>query len=84
MGRGAVEWTPPPALDTGQARVNDYHHPERMLRGIADDDQDVKDPPDVGGRSAPTPEDEASDTESPNSSRPDDPPGAGPPLNAAG
>jgi hypothetical protein len=25
-----VEWIPPPHLDTGQARVNDYHHPERL------------------------------------------------------
>jgi hypothetical protein len=28
---GIVEWIPPPHLDTGQARTNDYHHPERML-----------------------------------------------------
>jgi hypothetical protein len=41
MGRGAVEWAPPPALDTGRARVNDYHHPERMLRGIADEDDEA-------------------------------------------
>ena len=25
--RGDVEWTPPPHLDTGQARVNHYRHP---------------------------------------------------------
>ncbi len=25
-----VEWIPPPHLDTGQARVNDYHRPERL------------------------------------------------------
>lgn len=25
-----VEWIPPPALDTGQVRVNDYHRPERL------------------------------------------------------
>ena len=30
--RGEVEWTPPPQLDTGQARVNYYHRPERLLR----------------------------------------------------
>ncbi|MCV7282748.1 HNH endonuclease, partial [Mycolicibacterium flavescens] len=29
------EWRPPPQLDTGQARVNNYHHPERYL--IPDD-----------------------------------------------
>ena len=27
-----VEWTPPPPLDTGQARINNYHRPERLLR----------------------------------------------------
>ena len=31
-----VEWIPPEHLDTGQARVNDYHRPER-LRRIEDD-----------------------------------------------
>ncbi|TQR83749.1 DUF222 domain-containing protein, partial [Mycobacterium hodleri] len=29
-GDNDVEWIPPPALDTGQARVNDYHRPERL------------------------------------------------------
>ncbi|MGZ6780729.1 MAG: HNH endonuclease signature motif containing protein, partial [Mycobacterium sp.] len=28
---GRTEWIPPPSLDTGQARVNNYHHPERYL-----------------------------------------------------
>ena len=28
---GTVEWIPPPQLDTGQGRVNYYHHPERLL-----------------------------------------------------
>ena len=28
---GRVEWIPPPQLDSGQARVNDYHHPENYL-----------------------------------------------------
>ena len=27
-----VEWIPPEHLDTGQARVNDYHRPERLHR----------------------------------------------------
>ena len=31
-----VEWIPPPHLDTGQARVNYYHTPERLL--TPDDD----------------------------------------------
>jgi Domain of unknown function (DUF222) len=35
---GRTEWIPPPHLDTGQARVNDYHHPENYL--IAGDDSD--------------------------------------------
>ncbi|WP_006247080.1 HNH endonuclease signature motif containing protein [Mycolicibacterium tusciae] len=44
-----VEWIPPPQLDTGQARVNDYHRPER-LRPPADDeppagDASAKEPP---------------------------------------
>ena len=29
--RCEVEWSPPPALDTGQARINYYHRPERLL-----------------------------------------------------
>ncbi|KUI21180.1 hypothetical protein AU192_12135 [Mycobacterium lehmannii] len=29
--RGEVEWLPPPGLDTGQARLNYYHRPERLL-----------------------------------------------------
>ncbi|WP_163897039.1 HNH endonuclease signature motif containing protein [Mycolicibacterium pulveris] len=29
---GEVEWLPPPNLDTGQARSNYYHRPERLLR----------------------------------------------------
>jgi hypothetical protein len=28
---GYTEWIPPPHLDTGQTRVNNYHHPERYL-----------------------------------------------------
>ncbi len=35
---GRTEWIPPPHLDTGQARVNNYHHPERYL--LPDDAQD--------------------------------------------
>ncbi|WP_156425200.1 HNH endonuclease signature motif containing protein, partial [Mycobacterium sp. GA-1285] len=30
--RCEVEWLPPPELDTGQARLNYYHRPERLLR----------------------------------------------------
>jgi hypothetical protein len=35
---GSTEWIPPPHLDTGQARVNNYHHPERYLVREEDDD----------------------------------------------
>ncbi|OBK76707.1 HNH endonuclease signature motif containing protein [Mycobacterium sp. 1274761.0] len=28
---GRTEWLPPPNLDTGQTRVNNYHHPRRYL-----------------------------------------------------
>ena len=37
---GQVEWTPPPHLDTGQTRINTYHHPERLLRPPDDPDED--------------------------------------------
>jgi hypothetical protein len=39
-----VEWIPPPHLDTGQARVNDYHRPERLHRPLDDQDWDRQDP----------------------------------------
>jgi hypothetical protein len=39
---GRIEWIPPPHLDSGQARVNRYHHPEEFL--VEDDDED-DDPP---------------------------------------
>jgi hypothetical protein len=35
--RGHTEWLPPPDLDTGQRRVNGYHHPERHLLPEDDD-----------------------------------------------
>jgi hypothetical protein len=34
---GRTEWIPPPHLDTGQSRVNNYHHPEKYLRPQDDD-----------------------------------------------
>jgi hypothetical protein len=36
-GDNDVEWIPPPHLDTGQARVNDYHRPERLHRPLNDE-----------------------------------------------
>jgi hypothetical protein len=41
---GRTEWIPPPHLDTGQARVNDYHHPEKYLKRQEDDEDDEDDP----------------------------------------
>jgi hypothetical protein len=35
---GRVEWIPPPQLDNGQARVNDYHFPENYL--VSDDENE--------------------------------------------
>jgi len=35
---GRTEWIPPPQLDTGQTRVNDFHHPEKYL--VDPDDED--------------------------------------------
>ncbi|MGH3678167.1 MAG: HNH endonuclease signature motif containing protein [Mycobacterium sp.] len=37
---GRTEWIPPPNLDTGQARVNNYHHPERYLIPDETDEDD--------------------------------------------
>ena len=42
---GRTEWIPPPELDTGQTRINDYHHPERML--IRDDEDEHDEPDDI-------------------------------------
>ena len=39
---GVAHWTPPSALDTGQTRTNDYHHPERILK--PPDDQPERPP----------------------------------------
>ncbi|HKH52916.1 MAG TPA: DUF222 domain-containing protein, partial [Mycobacterium sp.] len=39
-----VEWIPPSDLDTGQARVNDYHRPERLHRPLDDEDRDRRAP----------------------------------------
>ncbi|WP_422749439.1 HNH endonuclease signature motif containing protein [Mycobacterium sp. WMMD1722] len=34
---GRTEWLPPPKLDTGQTRVNNYFHPQRYLYREDDD-----------------------------------------------
>ncbi|MCK0172772.1 HNH endonuclease signature motif containing protein [Mycolicibacterium sp. F2034L] len=51
-----VEWTPPTGLDTGQARVNYYHRPERLLR--TEGEPEHPDEPGEPGGPAP-PEDQA-------------------------
>ncbi|MGB9303309.1 MAG: hypothetical protein WCB92_06425, partial [Mycobacterium sp.] len=38
--RGDTEWIPPPHLDHGQPRINTFHHPEKLLRGEDDDEDD--------------------------------------------
>ena len=35
---GRTEWLPPPHLDTGQPRINNYHHPENLLLPPEPDD----------------------------------------------
>ena len=35
---GRTEWIPPPDLDTGQPRVNKYHHPQEFLAEHDEDD----------------------------------------------
>lgn len=47
--RCEVEWLPPPELDTGHARLNYYHRPERLLRP---DDTLVEDTEPDGAASA--------------------------------
>lgn len=32
LANGRTQWIPPPHLEHGQAKTNDYHHPERFLR----------------------------------------------------
>jgi hypothetical protein len=36
---GHTEWIPPRPLDTGQNRINHYHHPQRYLMSLSDDDE---------------------------------------------
>ena len=53
---GRTEWIPPPHLDTGQTRTNNYHHPQRYLIPDESDKIDAKvdakeeDRPDTRGR----------------------------------
>jgi hypothetical protein len=45
---GRTEWIPPPHLDSGQARVNNYHHPHKLLVENDPDTDDEDDCPDDG------------------------------------
>jgi hypothetical protein len=38
--KGDTEWIPPPHLDHGQPRTNTFHHPEKLLRGEDDEEDD--------------------------------------------
>jgi hypothetical protein len=38
--KGETEWIPPPHLERGQPRTNDYWHPEKLLRTDNNDDDD--------------------------------------------
>ncbi len=43
LRKGRPHWTPPPHLDAGQPRTNNYHHPQHLLRPQdhnEDDDED--------------------------------------------
>ncbi|MCZ0730273.1 HNH endonuclease signature motif containing protein [Mycolicibacterium iranicum] len=42
--KNQTEWLPPPDLDTGQHRINGYHHPERYLLPEDDDDNESEGP----------------------------------------
>lgn len=53
--RGDVEWVPPPQLDTGQARINHYHRPERLLHPPDESELRQPDQPaEPGGPAPPT------------------------------
>jgi hypothetical protein len=73
--RHDVEWIPPENLDTGQARVNNYHRPERLLRPPAD-------PPANGDNQTQSAEQFDSEGQDPLGGQEDDEPG-GPEPNAA-
>ncbi|MEN3320822.1 MAG: hypothetical protein V7643_4224 [Mycobacterium sp.] len=40
---GRTEWIPPPHLDSGQARVNDYHHPQNYVLPEEEGDEPTAD-----------------------------------------
>ncbi|VEG45573.1 protein of uncharacterised function DUF222 [Mycolicibacterium flavescens] len=60
--RCEVEWLPPPELDTGQARLNYYHRPERLLR--PPDEQEARSHNDNAASTEPAEVSEPGDTPS--------------------
>jgi hypothetical protein len=49
---GRTQWIPPPNLDTGQTRINNYHHPERyLIPDESDSDNDGNGDDEVGEES---------------------------------
>jgi hypothetical protein len=46
IDNGIAQWIPPPQLDTGQTRINYFHHPERLL--AEPDDEGCTDTPESG------------------------------------
>lgn len=47
-----TEWHPPPALDTGQNRINHYHHPQRLRATTPENPHDPASwPPEASSRS---------------------------------
>jgi hypothetical protein len=74
--RHDVEWIPPPHLDTGQTRTNDYHHPEK-LHPPPDDTWTPHPPPpdDPAAPDSPAPDESTSDGDeaTPASDDPDPP-----------
>jgi hypothetical protein len=82
--RHEVEWIPPPHLDTGQARVNYYHQPERLLRPPDDSesksDNDIRGPTGDPTSTAPNLDNERGDAEPFHCSADDDADGDGRPT----
>jgi hypothetical protein len=90
-----VEWIPPPQLDTGQTRTNDYHHPEKLhpppddawtppnAEPAVNDERAVDAPPASGDPLAPDDPPASGDPPAPSPDDdarvPDDPPATGEP-----
>jgi hypothetical protein len=76
--RGEVEWTPPPHLDTGQARVNHYHRPERLLHP-PDEPEPADEPESDDDTGEPPPPDPMADDDADQPNEPTDEPDTGEP-----